>query len=117
VASEDAKAQAESIAKADAPGQVIADEIGVVPPYDSSTAKEVNSDLDKGIDKNLDAALAGAKLKNVDHSVKNGVVTLKGDVNSQTTRARAERIASKVPNVQQVVNELEVKNQKATSTK
>jgi hyperosmotically inducible protein len=111
VASED------SIAKADAPGQVMADEIGVVPPYDSSTAKEVNSDLDKGIDKNLDAALAGAKLKNVDHSVKNGVVTLKGDVNSQTTRARAERIASKVPNVQQVVNELEVKNQKATSTK
>lgn len=118
VAYDDAKAQAESIAKADAAGQVIADEIAVVPPNDSSTAKEVNSDLDKGIDKNLDAALAQAKLKkNVDYSVNNGVVTLKGEVNSQTTRKRLEAIASKVPNVQQVVNELEVKNQKATSTK
>jgi osmotically-inducible protein OsmY len=37
-------------------------------------------------------------------------------VNSQTKKAKAEAVASKVPNVQQVVNELEVKNPKATPT-
>jgi len=44
------------------------------------------------------------------------VVTLTGTVSSQTRRAAAERIATGVPNVVQVVNELEVKGQKATST-
>ena len=51
------------------------------------------------------------------HDVKNGVVTLKGAVNSEGKRSRAESVASKVPNVQQVVNELEVKDQKASSSK
>ena len=54
--------------------------------------------------------------KGVKYDVKNGVVTLKGDVSSENKRARAEKIASAVPNVQQVVNELEVIDQKATST-
>ncbi len=45
------------------------------------------------------------------------VVTLTGDVDSPGKRARAEKLASEVPNVQQVVNELEVKGRKATSTK
>jgi hyperosmotically inducible protein len=55
--------------------------------------------------------------KDVKYDVKNGVVTLKGEVNSQAKRARVEAVAAKVPNVQQVVNELEVKGQKASSTK
>ena len=67
---------------------MIANEIDVVPPSDSGRAKEVNSDPDAGMDKNLDAALGPAKFKeNVDHSVKNGVVTLTGEVHSQTARA------------------------------
>jgi osmotically-inducible protein OsmY len=52
----------------------------------------------------------------VKYDVKNGVVTLTGEVGSQADRARAEDLASKVPNVQQVVNELQVRKQKATST-
>jgi osmotically-inducible protein OsmY len=44
------------------------------------------------------------------------VVTLSGTVNSQSKRAEVEEMATKVPNVQQVVNELQVKNQKATSS-
>jgi hypothetical protein len=39
------------------------------------------------------------------------------EVNSRTERTRAEEAASAVPNVKQVVNELEVKNPKATSSK
>jgi osmotically-inducible protein OsmY len=44
------------------------------------------------------------------------VVTLNGEVNSQSTRGLAEQIASSVPNVKQVVNDLQIKNQKATSS-
>jgi osmotically-inducible protein OsmY len=47
------KARAESIAKAQAAGEVVANEIAVVPPGNESAAKTVNSDIDKAIDKNL----------------------------------------------------------------
>jgi len=35
---------------------------------------------------------------------------------SQSRRDQAERVAASVPNVKQVVNDLQVKNQKATSS-
>jgi osmotically-inducible protein OsmY len=58
------------------------------------------------------------KLKReVRYDVNNGVVTLKGNVPSQSQRSSVEKLAEQVPNVKQVVNELEVKNQKATSSK
>src|SRR6202046_2408575 len=118
VASDTDKSQAESIAKSIAGSQVVADEIAVVPPGPAaSDTKTVNSDLDKGIEENLDAALVQNRYKkDVKYDVKNGVVTLTGEVNSQTKRAQVEKLAAGVPNVQQVVNELQVKNQKATST-
>ena len=47
----------------------------------------------------------------------NGVVTLKGDVPSQSQRSSVEKMAGQVPNVKQVVNELEVKHQKATASR
>jgi len=55
-------------------------------------------------------------LKTVKYEVKNGVVTLTGEVNSQNKRARAEQVAIRVPNVQQVVNNLQIKDQKASSS-
>ena len=111
------KSQAESIAKSIADGQVVSNQIGVIPPAVESEAKTVNSDLDKGIEKNLDAALIQLRLnKGIKYDVKNGVVTLTGEVNSQARRAHVQEIASAVPNVKQVVNELQVKNQKATSS-
>ena len=111
------KSQAESITKSIAAGQVVSNQIAVIPPGVERQAKAVNADLDKGIDKNLDAALIQANLrKGVKYDVKNGVVTLTGEVNSEARRARLESIASRIPNVTQVVNELEVTNQKATST-
>jgi osmotically-inducible protein OsmY len=80
-------------------------------------AKAVSSDLDQGIEKNLDAALIQNRLHdNVQYDVKSGVVTLTGDVNSEDTRSRAQKVAAGVPNVQQVVNDLQVKNQKASSS-
>jgi hyperosmotically inducible protein len=77
----------------------------------------MNSDLDKGIESNLHAALIQQNLdSSVKYSVKNNVVTLTGDVDSQSRRGLAQEVASRVPNVQQVVNELQVKAQKATSS-
>ena len=118
VASENDKAQAESLAKSLAGAQVVADQIAVIPMGVEKEAKAVNSDLDKGIEKNLDAALIQNKMHdNVKYEVKNGVVTLTGEVTSEAKRARAEKVATGVPNVQQVVNNLQVKNQKASSSR
>jgi osmotically-inducible protein OsmY len=110
------KAQAESIAASIAAGQVVSNQIAVVPPGNESAAKTVNSDLDGGIEKNLDAALIQNKLhKGISYDVKNGVVTLTGEVNSQAKRAQVEQVVTAVPNVKQVVNELQIKDQKASS--
>jgi osmotically-inducible protein OsmY len=111
------KAQAESLAGSLAGGQVVANQIAVMPANGGSDARAVNSDLDDGIKKNLDAALIQNKLHDQVHfSVKNEVVTLTGDVNSEDARSGAENVAKGVPNVGQVVNELQVKNRKATSS-
>jgi hyperosmotically inducible periplasmic protein len=111
------KTEAERLAKTIAVGQVVADQIAVVPPGAASDAKAINSDVDSAIEKNLDAALIQNSLKKqVKFDVKNGVVTLKGEVESQSLRRQAMTVAQGVPNVQQVVNELQIKNQKATST-
>ncbi len=118
VATEGDKSQAESIAKSMASGQVVSNQIAVILPSAESDAKAVNSDLDKGMEKNLDAALIHHRLhKSVKYDVRNGVVTLTGEVNSQSQRAQAERVASSVPNVKQVVNELQVKHQKASASR
>jgi hyperosmotically inducible periplasmic protein len=118
VGSDDDKARAESISRSIAGSEVISNEIGVRPDGDASTAKQVDSDLDSGIDKNLSATLVQHRLKrDVRYDVNNGVVTLKGNVPSQPQRANVEKLAEQVPNVKQVVNELEVKGQKATSSR
>jgi osmotically-inducible protein OsmY len=117
VAADSDKSQAESIARSIAGTQVVSNQIAVLPLGAESEAKTVNSELDKAIEHNLDAALIQDKLhESVKYAVKNHVVTLSGEVDSQSKRARAERVASGVPNVQQVVNELQVKGQKATES-
>jgi len=116
VATEDAKGQAESIAKTMAAGQVVANQVAVIPPGAESDAKTINSDLDKGIDKNLHASLVASRFDSqVKYDVKNRVVVLQGEVDSQAKRAEVAKLAAAVPNVDQVVNEVQVKNQKATS--
>jgi hyperosmotically inducible protein len=110
------KARADQIAKSMAQGQVVADEIAVLPKGNVSEAKSIDSDLDKGIEANLDAALTQSSIKGIRHSTKNGVVTLNGELPTPAMRADAERLAAAVPNVQQVVNKIDVKNQRATSS-
>jgi len=115
VAAEADKDQAAAVAQANAPRQIISNQIAVEPPNDRG-ASRVNADVDKAIGENLDAALIQNRLhKNVSYKVNNSVVTLTGEVHTQASRDEAQQIAAAVPNVSQVVNELQVKNQPATS--
>lgn len=118
VATNDDKGRADQIAQSVAGGQVVANEIQVLPPNDSSPAKKVDSDLDKGIDKNVDAAfVANGVASGIHHSVKNGVVTLTGTVDTSDQRNELEALAAKVPNTQQVVNEVQTRHTKATTSR
>ena len=112
------KSQAESLAKSFAGTQVVADQIAVIPVGDGKDTKAMNSDLDQGIAKNLDAALILNKMHSeVNYAVVNGVVTLSGGGDSEQMRTGAENVATAVPNVLQVVNDLQVtKNRKASSS-
>jgi len=117
VISDAEKSQAEMIASSNAPSQVVSNQIAVRPPGEESTAKKVESDTDKAIEKNVDAELVKLRVQHdVRYDVNKGVVTLKGSVNSAAKRATVEKVTKHVPNVQQVVNEIDVKNSKATSS-
>jgi hyperosmotically inducible protein len=117
VVADNEKSQAEAMAKSLADGQVVADQIAVVPPGAAQETMAMNSDLDQGIEKNLDADLIKNRMhENVSYAVKNGVVTLTGEVSSEYRRTGAETVATGVPNVQQVVNDMQVvKSRKASS--
>lgn len=114
VKDDQAKAQAENIAKQNAGGLIIANEIGVRPAGAESDAQKVDKNLDKGIEDNYRAALTekGMDNQHIHFSSKNGVITLTGDVDTPTQRESAEKMAAAIPNVSQVVNELEVKGAK-----
>lgn len=112
------RGQAESIAKSIASAEVVSDQIAVRPTGEESTAKTVDSDIDKGIEKNFDAVLVKHKLNHtVKYDVRNGVVTLSGKVHSEVQRNDVQKLASNVPNVRQVVNELEVPGHKGAPAK
>lgn len=115
VPSDDQKNQAESVAKQAAPNYTIADEIAVVPPNNASATKAANSDTDDAIEDSIKAELK--KHHNLDDQSisvksKNGAVILSGSVKTAAQKREAGNLAKHVPNVQQVVNEIEVKPRK-----
>jgi hyperosmotically inducible protein len=109
--SDDAKSKAGDVAKSAAPDRRIANEISVQPVGAESQSKAIASNLDDGIEHDYKAALISKRLDklSIHYKAKNGVLTLSGNVRNQTQRQEAELLASKVPNVQQVVNQLEVR--------
>lgn len=117
VETQDLKNQAENVAKQAAPDYTVADEIGVRPPG-SNEAGAVASNLDSAIEDNYKAMIkAHASLndQSIRCDAKNGTLVLKGTVKTARQKKEAEDLAKKVPNVQQVVNEIEV-NPKKHST-
>jgi osmotically-inducible protein OsmY len=111
VHSNEAKARAAEVAKAAANTRVIANEISVQPVGSESQAKDVASNLDDGIEKNYKAALisGGLEKQHVSFKAKNGVLTLTGSVRSANERQHAQKLAAGIPNVQQVLNQIEVR--------
>ena len=108
--SADAKTRAGEVAKSAAPDRTIANEISVQPVGDESQAKSEQSNLDDGIESNYKAALVATRLnkQSIHYDAKNGVLTLKGSVKTPQQKTEAEQLASKIQNVQQVVNQIEV---------
>lgn len=105
------KTEAESLARQAAPDYTVANEIGVRPPQQSN-AGAVASDLDKGIEANFKAEIKAHKAlddQSIHAAAKNGTLELKGSVKTEAQKKEAEALAKKTPNVNQVVNELEVK--------
>lgn len=113
VKSEADKVRAEQIAKANAGDYVIANELGIRPEGEAGdVAKKVDTRTDDAIKAEWKAMETRMRLdkQNIEADVKNGVLTLKGDVDNESLRNKVEQAASKIPHVQQVVNELEVKS-------
>ncbi len=111
VHSDDAKQTAAKVAKGAAGDRIIVNEVSVQPVGAESDAKTMASDIDGGIEKNYKAALIAHRLnkQHIDFGAKNGVLTLKGSVATADQRKQAQTIAAGVPNVQQVLNQIEVK--------
>ncbi len=118
VKTQEDKERAETLAKGAAGGYVISNEIGVRPEGVESDAKKIDSNLDDAIEKDFKAVIIANKLESqhIRYDAKNGVLTLKGDVDTPALRTKAEKLAASVPNVQQVVNELDVKGAKRRSS-
>jgi hyperosmotically inducible protein len=111
VASESDKQQAEDLSKQAAPGYTIANEIGVRPP-DANNAGAVASKLDSAIEDNFKAEIKAHRNlddQSIHASSKNGTIVITGSVKTSAQKAEVNTLAKHVPNVQQVVNELEVK--------
>ncbi len=114
VASEADRQQAENIAKQSAPDYAIADEIGVRPP-DVQNAGAVASDLDSAIEDNFKATIKAHENLNdqsIHASAKNGTLIITGSVKTPNQKTEVSTLAKHVPNVQEVVNELDVKPDK-----
>jgi osmotically-inducible protein OsmY len=90
----------------------------VTPLGAGSDVKKASNEVDDGIDRAMNALLKNKQPgDDISYDVKSGVVTLTGSVNSQGRRTQVENQAKKLANVTQVVNELDVKDQKATTSR
>jgi osmotically-inducible protein OsmY len=111
VHSENAKREAGRVAQSAAGNRIVANEVSIEPVGAESEAKDIASNLDDGIENNYKAILIakGLDKEHIRFDAKNGVLTLKGSVKTVPQRQQAQQLAQTVPNVQQVLNEIEVK--------
>ena len=105
------KGKAAEGAKGAANTRIIANEISVQPVGLEAEAKNIASNLDDAIEKNYKAALISSRLdkQHISFKAKNGALTLMGSVQNANERQQAQKLAAGIPNVQQVVNQIEVR--------
>ena len=112
VESDDQKARATSVAAQAAPGYAISNELGVRPVGQEGQAKAADSNLDGGIENNFEASLKAHKnfdQQHISYDAKNGTLVLKSSVKTPAQRPEAQMLAKAVPNVKEVVNEIQVR--------
>ena len=99
------------MAQSAAGSRIIANEISVQPVGAASEAKDEAAALDQGIEKNYKAALISSHFdkQHIDYGTKNDVLTLTGSVHTSAQRKLADQLAGHISHVQQVVNQIEIK--------
>ncbi len=111
VGSNENKQTADQLAQQAAPGYSIVNKIQVQNAGLVSAIKDAQKDvkLDSAIEKHYKATLAAHKdLKGIHYSAYNRTLTLKGSVKTYKLRQEAQDLANKVPDVQQVINEIQI---------
>jgi hyperosmotically inducible protein len=105
------KDRAGQVAQGIAGNLLVSNQISIEPPGLEARARDIESNVDASIEKNFKAVLLANRWEkdDISYKAKNGVLTLKGKVLSQQERQDIEKTAATVPNVTQVVNELDVK--------
>ena len=112
VESEDQKAEATNVAAQAAPGYAISNELGVRPVGQEGQARAVDSIRDSAIEDNFKASLKAHKNlddQHISYDAQNGTLVLKGSVKTSAERDEAQKLAKAVPNVREVVNEIQVR--------
>ncbi len=113
VGANDRKMRAEQLAQQSAPGYSIVDRIQVDNAGIQSEVQAASqaAQVDNSIEDHFRAALAlhrALKTQNIECTANNGILTLKGTVKTAQEKREAEDLAMKVPQVQHVVNEIQV---------
>ncbi|HMC32272.1 MAG TPA: BON domain-containing protein [Candidatus Angelobacter sp.] len=114
VKTQEDKDRAGELAKTASSGYIVSNEVGVRPEGVERDARKIDSNVDDAIEKDFKAVIIAHRLEkqHIRFDAKNGVLTLKGNVDTPGQRDQVEKLAASVPNVQQVVNELDVKGGK-----
>lgn len=120
VGSTDRKATAESLASEAAPGYTIRNDIRIENADLGGLVKKAQqtAQLDSAIQDHFKANLKSHKdleRRHIQFTAENGTLYLKGSVASEREKKEAEELAKKDPQVQKVVNDLEVGSHKQES--
>jgi osmotically-inducible protein OsmY len=91
-----------------APYAQVANEV-TVQGRDASTADDLDSGLSTRLENLVDQDQSLART-DIDFDVKNGIVTISGNVQTSAQRNQVEQLARSQPGVKDVVNSLEVKS-------
>jgi hyperosmotically inducible protein len=118
VGSQDNRQKAVQFAQQAAPGYSIVDRIQVQNTGVQGEIKAAQKDaqLDSAIERHYKATLAVHRdLRDVHYSAYNQTLTLKGSVKTYKERQEAEDLAKKIPQVQHVVNEIQIQGAEPSS--
>lgn len=91
-----------------APYVQVANEV-TIEGRDAKTADDLDSGLSTRLENLVDQDKSLSKT-DIDFDVKNGVVTIKGNVQTAAQKTQVEQLAKSQPGVKEVVNSLEVKS-------